>query len=111
MTTRKPARETAEHLLQTTVPKPLGAWVVARARADGISTASYLRRLLLRDQADSKSGDRVKEVVDHVDMLIREHTRQQGELRDAQPRTPEWDARLVALRQSLYDALCRAVRG
>lgn len=46
-----------QSLIQTLVPKHLGAWVNKQATADGVSVAAWLRRLVMAARVRKGGGE------------------------------------------------------
>lgn len=71
-------RKVNERLVQTVVSKGLAEWVRASAAADGVSSAAWVRRLLLQAQSTQAStGEewRIGRLEDHEKNMERELTR------------------------------------
>jgi hypothetical protein len=77
VTKRKPKRDPGV-LVQTVLPETLGRWTADQAKAEGVSVAAWVRRLLLREQAAQASTDqawRIERFETHEKNVEKELTR------------------------------------
>lgn len=101
-------------VLKALVSDELYVWIAGQAKRDGVIVSVWVRRLLLREQAESKSHARAQDIVDLIDLLMHEHI-QQSRAEDAPDGPAQLSAndarlRLNILRGNLRASILQAIR-